>query len=86
MLLQSERLNVELLHEVAGEDVRLETGKQHKRQKQEAADHGAVEQHRDDGVIDDSLFLEDVVEAQQKGGNQGKNYPHDSVVNIRNWF
>jgi hypothetical protein len=59
---------------------------QDKRHKQSGTNHRAVEQHWDDGIAHDGLFLKDVVEAQQKGGNQGKNYPHDSVVNIRNWF
>ena len=53
--------------EIAFEKARIEMGQQHERQKQQSADHGAVEQNGDDGVIDDGLLLEDVVKAQQDG-------------------
>ena len=61
------RLDEKFLHEIALEKARIEMGQQHERQKQQSADHGAVEQNGDDGVIDDGLLLEDVVKAQQDG-------------------
>ena len=67
VLLERQRLDVELLHEAASKDVRLEMRQQHKRQEQEAANEGAIEKDRYDGVVDDGLFLEDVVEAQKDG-------------------
>ena len=67
MLLHRQRLDEELLHEAAGEDERLPLRQQDERQKHDRADHGAVEQHGDDSVAHDCLFLEDVIESQQNG-------------------
>ena len=40
---------------------------QDKGQKHKSADQCAIEKHGNDGIVDDGLFLEDVVEAQQYG-------------------
>ena len=67
VLPRRDRLDEELLHEVAGENIRLELRKQDKGQENQPADHGAVEQNGNDRIIDDGLFLEDVIKAQQEG-------------------
>ena len=67
MLSCRQRLDEEFRHEVAFEDERLELRQQHERHEHESADQGAIEKDGDDGIIDDGLFLKDVVEAQQEG-------------------
>ena len=67
MLLPIQWLNVELLHEVAFENIRLVMRQQDERQKHKPANHCAIEQYGYDGVFDDGLFLEDVVEAEENG-------------------
>ena len=44
--------------------------KQNERQENQTANHGTVEQYRDDGVANNCLLFEDVVKAQKEGWNQ----------------
>ena len=67
VLARREGLDVELLHEVASEDIGLGLREHHKRQENQPTNQGAEEQHGDDGVADYGLFLEDIVEAEQHG-------------------
>ena len=84
VLTRSDGLNEEFFHETAIESHWIDVRQQDERQKQQAADHRAIEKHRDDGVADDSLFLENVVEAQQEGRNQRQNYPHSANRVLKN--
>ena len=67
MLPCRQRLDEKLLHEVALKDIGFELRQQDEWQKHQSADQGAIKQYGNDGIVDDGLFLEDVVEAQQYG-------------------
>ena len=70
MLTGRQGFNIELLDETAVENCGIEMRKQYKGQKHHAANQGTIEQNGDDGIVDDGLFLEDVVEAQKDGRDQ----------------
>ena len=67
MLPHGQRFNEELMHEIVRKDIGFEIRQYDEWKEHKSTNHRAIKQDRNNGIVDNSLLLEDVVKAQQYG-------------------